>query len=138
MKLLDASLYVEVELDETTSTIHLTWLPETAEMTHQDYKNALSQHCDFVQQYQVKYWYGDARNFAFTIVPELQEWTANIYNRRLIEYGLQKMALLVHSELFTLVSIEQTVDEMQAAQNKTGFATRYFDNMEDAYRWLHN
>ncbi len=74
----------------------------------------------------------DNRNFNYTIVPDLQHWIATTILPRYLSIGVQKGALVVSSDFFTQVSIQQTLEEDIA----TKFQIRYFDNREEAYTWL--
>ncbi|WP_020529595.1 hypothetical protein [Flexithrix dorotheae] len=128
--------FFQASFDVEQSTLTIVWLPETAKMTEYDYKEALITILDIIEKNEVKYWIGDTRNFAYAIVPELQTWTAEEFNPKLIEYGLKRMALLVPEEFVASLGIEQTVEEMEADHNEAQFITRYFDNLDDAQQWI--
>lgn len=127
--------FVKVELDEAQHLLWLEWMPQTADMSEDEYKTLLMQLADFVSEYQVKYWLGDTLNFAYVIVPALQEWTAVEFNTRLAATNLQKMALIIPKEIIVSLSVEQTTDDMEAT-NVSKFTVKYFDNTESAVQWL--
>ncbi|MBX2842802.1 MAG: hypothetical protein KTR26_13610 [Flammeovirgaceae bacterium] len=128
--------FFQASYEEEKSTLTIVWLPETGNMKEEDYKGALITVLDILKKYEVKYWIGDTRNFAYTIVPELQQWTAEEFNPKLIEYGLKRMALLVPEEFIASLGIQQIVEEMEADQKSTQFITRYFDKLDEAQEWV--
>jgi hypothetical protein len=127
--------FLKVTLDEAQHLLWLEWTAQTANMSEEEYKTILMQLATFVSDYQVKYWLGNTLNFAYIIVPELQEWTATEFNTRLAATNLQKMALIIPKELIVNISVEQTVDDMEATETGT-FDVQYFDSTEKALQWL--
>lgn len=127
--------FVKVQFDEARHLLWLEWMPSTADMSEEDYKTILMQLADLVSEHQVKYWLGDTLNFAYVIVPALQEWTAKTFNTQLATTGLQKMALIIPRELIANLSVEQTTDDMEAT-DMSKFTVKYFDNTESAVQWL--
>ncbi len=73
----------------------------------------------------------DARQFNFSIVPETQVWVNENVIGLYPKYGVAKLAFLVSEDLFSQVSIEQTIDE-----KKQAFQVRYFENEVEAIDWL--
>jgi hypothetical protein len=49
-----------------------------------------------------------------------------------VQAGLRKYAIIVSQEMVAQLSIEQTMEESQASN----FQVRYFDDSEEAMRWL--
>lgn len=127
--------FVKVELDEAQHLLWLEWMPQTADMSEDEYKEILMTLVEFVNRHQVKYWLGDTLNFAYVIVPDLQEWTAVEFNTRLAATNLQKMALIIPKELIANLSVEQTTDDMEATEMGK-FTVQYFDNTDKAVQWL--
>jgi len=77
----------------------------------------------------------DNRQFVFTISPETQRWVNEqifpVFIRRGARYG----AFVVSGDIFTNISVEQTLDEKEAK----AFVIRYFEDIEEASQWLqHN
>lgn len=127
--------FVKVELDEAQHLLWLEWMPKTADMSEDEYKEILITLVEFVNRHQVKYWLGDTLHFAYVIVPDLQEWTAVEFNTRLAATNLQKMALIIPKELIANLSVEQTTDDMEAT-DMGKFTVQYFDNTDKAVQWL--
>jgi len=73
----------------------------------------------------------DARQFNFGIVPETQIWVNDNVIGFYPAQGVAKLGFLVSPDLFTQVSIEQTIDEKTQA-----FQVRYFKDKSEAIQWL--
>lgn len=71
-------------------------------------------------------------NFGFTISPELQSWIDLEITPGYISAGLDKMAIILPATIFAQVSVEQLIDE----ENTSQISTNYFDNEEDAFKWI--
>ena len=74
----------------------------------------------------------NSSDFMFTIDPELQQWTDTTIFTRYIQAGVKKIGFVVSKDLFASVSVEQTMDEIEAQ----AFQTAYFDNETEAKEWL--
>ena len=71
-------------------------------------------------------------DFVFTVAPEVQEWVNKNVNYKLIEISTKKLAFIVSTEIFTAISVEQTLDEDEGAK----LNTQFFDKKENAEKWL--
>ncbi len=127
--------FVKVELDEAQHLLWVEWMPQTADMSEDEYKKILITLVEFVNRHQVKYCLDDTLNFAYVIMPDLQEWTAIEFNTRLTSTNLQKVALITPKELIVSLSIEQTTDEI-GVTDRGKFTVKYFDNTNKAVQWL--
>ena len=74
----------------------------------------------------------DARKFGFSITPEEQEKVADNFFAELIKLGEQKVAFLVPEAIFSMVSLQQVMEEEQTGT----LTTQYFDTLENAQNWL--
>ena len=86
----------------------------------------------------LKKWLGNTRDFSFPISSSLQEWTSGAFNKNLVAAGLEKMALVIPTNLVANLSVQQTVDLMNTKHMDQKFETKYFDNVENAMDWLKN
>jgi hypothetical protein len=73
----------------------------------------------------------DARLFLLPIVPETQAWVNENIIGLYPSYGVAKLGFLVSIDLFSQVSIEQTMED-----RKQAFQVRYFENEAEAIAWL--
>ncbi|MDW7694781.1 hypothetical protein R9C00_08510 [Flammeovirgaceae bacterium SG7u.111] len=127
--------FVKASYEESKSLLTVTWLPETANMTGDDYKDVINLILDFFKEYTIKNWLGDTKKFAFPIVPELQEWFAHEINPQLIKLGLQRIAMVVPEDLIAQLAVDQALDEMDENKSEGKVISKYFDNLEDAKKW---
>jgi len=115
--------FCEMELTED-NLLQVVWFPTTATMKDNDLMTQQLLQKDTVIQNNVKKVLIDGRNQLFTITPELQERIGREALQPAIEAGLQKVAIILPTDIFAMVSIEQTMGEGGAQ----GFETCYFEN----------
>lgn len=104
----------------------------TKHMNYEEYLQELDRYEELVHHLRPRMICADMRSFYFTISPDIQqrisERILNFYN----QIGLQKHAVLLSSDFFSALSIEQTMEE----QTQTSYINRYFDNEQAAAQWL--
>ena len=71
-------------------------------------------------------------NFTFAVAPGVQDWVNKNVNSKLIEYKTKKLGFIVSSDLFTKISVEQTLEENEGSQ----LTNKYFENEKDALEWF--
>lgn len=123
--------YTKITFDED-SRIMNNIRKHNPELSDADYKEQSLLLAELVEKHQPQYIIMNSRDMEFTIAPELQKWVNITIFPRLIKAGLKKGAFIVSDDLFTQVSIKQTLEEDQAS----AFSIKYFDNVEDAKTWL--
>lgn len=128
--------FMEASYNKDTSLLVIRWLPETYQMSEETYRSTFMQIADFIAEHKVQLWMGYTKNFAFIIPPELQEWTAGEFNQKLKQAGLKKMAMIMPSDYIASLSVQQSVKEMENQKDEGVFETSYFDNPEQAQKWL--
>lgn len=74
----------------------------------------------------------DNRNYHYTILPEMQNWVNINVLKPSFEAGLTNVAFVVPADIFSEVSISQTMEE----QEGKNFNLRYFEDYEQAKEWL--
>lgn len=128
--------FLIAQVNNEESLIHLEWYPRSAELSEEAYKIILLQLSDYVLSHNLKYWLGNTKNFAFSIPPDLQNWTSGTFTSRLMKAGMQKMALVIPNEYSSNLSVQQTMNKIENVAFGKKFQTRYFKNEEDALKWL--
>lgn len=128
--------FLKVSWDQPSALLSVEWSSKTEAMSDKEYKDLLMTISGFILKNNIKKWLGDTKEFAFAISPTLQEWTSQEFNKRLLDGGLEKMALIIPTEFFANLAVQQTIDEMQQTNHEKSFETRYFDNINDAISWL--
>lgn len=117
---------------EDAECLHFIFQPYTKSMSRQEYLQELERYIAFTKQYRPKSIYADTREFYFTIAPDLQEYI----NKNILELygiiGVKKHAILVSQDIFSALSIEQTMDE----NSQASYTNRYFESPQEAEKWL--
>jgi hypothetical protein len=127
------SKYLTLLVETDKQLIKVLWSTTTANMTDKEFRAELIKYAEVAEQYRPQKSLVDTQNFLMTIVPETQAWVnANIHQRSL-KAGIKKFAYIVSKDLFSQVSIEQTMEEGNA---KDIFDTQYFENENQALEWL--
>ena len=125
--------YRVVTFEPDTNIVYQEWFKETEDMTDQEYKDASVSLPKFVAEQQADKVIINAINSLFMVTPELQDWVNANTIPAYLQAGVQKVAILLPSEIFTHVSIEQIVDDSDAVAKQR---IRYFDSNEEARKWL--
>jgi len=103
-----------------------------ADMMDEDFKRAMTEVAALAMTHKPKGILVDTRQFSFTISPDLQMWyNENIVPRHL-EAGVGSMAFVMSKEFIAQMSIEQTMEEDEASNQKTNF----FEDIDGAVKWL--
>lgn len=126
------SNFLEVSLSDNDLVIVNEWFKTTAEMTDEQYKNDMLKFSELAVLHKPQYHLIKSVNFLYTITVEMQEWTDNTIFPQLIKAGIKKIGFLVSAELISQLSIEQALDE----ENASAFAVKYFDDENEAKKWL--
>lgn len=126
--------YLDAFYDQDFKLIEHYWKKESENITEAEYQTI---HTNVVATILDNGWKGkkallDNRDFLFTITPELQEWQAKHIFPKAIKQGLEKVAIIMSQELFSQMSIEQTIEEHEEIE----VITCYFDDISKAKEWL--
>lgn len=70
--------------------------------------------------------------FLGAIHPDDQQWSANDWYKKAREVGYNQIALIVPTDIFTKMSVQDTMDSVQEQAVNTG----YFDNIDSAVEWI--
>ena len=115
------------------STVISQWHPKTEFMEDDEFKESHMGIVHAVVETKSHAILGYTQDFAYTIVPEIQEWVANDTFPALIEAGLKKIAMIVSTDFFSQISIQQSMEEVQ---EDAPVVTKYFNNADDAKAWI--
>ena len=126
------SKYWAISFEDSDKILVPRWNKESAALTDDLYKVEMTKYTELVEQHRPEKALIDCMNFYFAIVPELQEWINSEMFPRIIAVGVNKIAILMPSEIITQLSLEQVMDEANGAQ----FTTDYFSDEAAARKWL--
>lgn len=135
MLLLD-NKYLQLSMDLHSEIAYMEWNRQTAFMTNEDYQQVLCMCMEVLRELQPKALLGDDKHFSKPIPPELQEWTATQLNPHLEKSGIKKMAFTSSNDFIGDLSIQQSVEEIQRSTRRKQLSIRYFENIEEAKKWV--
>ncbi|WP_338760721.1 hypothetical protein WAF17_14120 [Bernardetia sp. ABR2-2B] len=126
--------YLQIDSSDEQKLLELTWLPTTADMTSEEYKNEHVELLKFMLEQKTEKVLGNIKELGFVVSPEVQEWmNINIFAPAM-EVGFDKLAVVMSSEFLAQLSIEQAMEEEVGQQ----ITTKYFDNVKEAKEWILN
>ncbi len=131
MQKLHESQYSYIHWHEAERIMEHTW--KDAELEDDIYKTEMLVLQRLVLDKHPEAVLGNTQQMDYAISPEMQEWI----NREIIAVGaedgyLKKTAVVIGTDIFAHVSIEQTLDEAESQY----FQSRFFDNRDEAWAWL--
>ena len=96
-------------------------------------RSLLTEYAHYAETHQPEKSLVDTSQFLMSVSPETQVWVNENIHVRSLQAGIKKFAYLVSKDLFSQVSIEQTMEESNASES---FQTKYFENEKEAIDWL--
>lgn len=130
MELLFQNKYVKVLFSKEKSQIEHHWTSESYSMGEEQFKEEQLRYLDFAKKLKPEKGFVNSVDFLFTIAPHLQDWLNQELHPIYEQMKFKKAAFLVSKDFFTRFSIEQIFDDYQP------FEVRYFDQEEEARKWL--
>lgn len=133
------STYQHLAYDQAKRAIYIIWKPATQGMDHASYKKELEDYVAFLKQYKPLIYMNDLREFYFTVTPDLQTWVSEKIQALYADPSMPKdilSAIVMSRDFFAHVSIEQTIEESSMTSSNANERLRYFDNVEEAEKWL--
>ncbi|HAS44929.1 MAG TPA: hypothetical protein DCS93_30895 [Microscillaceae bacterium] len=128
--------YLQLSMDLHSEIAYMEWNKHTAFMSNEDFQNILCMCMEVLKELQPKALLGNDQHFSKPIPPELQEWTVAQLNPHLVKSGIKKMAFTASRDFIGDLSIQQSVEEIQKNMPRKQLSVRYFENIEDAKRWV--
>ncbi len=132
MEHLYQSKYQQIDFDSNTGIMQNTWTSDSIFMTADEYKSNLEKLVNLIREHKATKQLINALNFEFTIDIELQRWTDEKVNKMNRESGVNKVAFVIAEEIFSQMSIEQTMEFAEGS----GMDIRYFTTAPEARQWL--
>lgn len=132
METLSKSKYFYNDFDLNTSLFVCGVYPESASMSEEEYKAEINKLIALLEDHKPKYVIGHMQQMNFAITPEVQEWLDQNLFACYERIGISRLALVLSKDLFTAVSIEQTMDDKTVAS----FETMNFDDYDKAKTWI--
>jgi hypothetical protein len=126
------SEYWSIFHEEELKLLIPVWNSSSSGMTEDLYKSEMENYLQTVEKYKPKQLLIDCREFYFAIVPEIQEWIDKNIFPKVLAIGVKYVAIVIPSEFIANLSVQQAMEEQEGLK----FTTRYFDNREDAKKWI--
>ncbi|MBU0487367.1 MAG: hypothetical protein KKA07_15250 [Bacteroidetes bacterium] len=126
--------YQVITFDESKSMLTESWKPGTIDMNEDAYKKELTIYADWVEKYQPKRILVNIQNLMFAITPGIQIWTINNIVIRVVEAGPDKQAFIVPRG-FPIKLAHEEKDPFDDDMD-LGINIRYYDNPEEATKWI--
>ncbi len=124
--------YLKIDFDESTKMLKALWYEKSSELDESAFKKELYKWADVITENKPKFLMVDSRKMNFTITPDIQEWFVSDIFTAYANAGVMRNAFVESEEIFTSISIEQTMEENKNAP----FETMYFSNEGEATKWL--
>ncbi len=121
-----------VNYHEDIQLFEAIWKKASERMVDQDYRNEIEKQFTFIATQKIKYILFDTLQFYFTIPPETQKWNNEIIVKHFHDAGVTKVGVAVAPDIFSEMSVQQTMDENRAVN----FDTQYFQTKEEAMAWF--
>ncbi|PWJ43146.1 STAS/SEC14 domain-containing protein [Sediminitomix flava] len=128
------NLYCNIYTEPEKELLHVEWKEDSYLMSFEEVKEVVNNMVEvYANDEQINLLYSDNRKLGFTFADQFQMWyETNI--APVASKHLKKMAMIVSSDMFSQLSIEQIIEEEQGSL----LNTQHFDNKEDAINWLLN
>lgn len=127
MEVLSENQFVRFEKHSEAQRLEIYWV-QSKDLTVEDLKQILLLQNSLIKEYQLTSLLVDTRNMAFTIAPSLQDWIQSEILSTM--YSIKQYGFIVGEDVFTQVSVEQTMDSESSKMK-----TRYFSSLEEAREW---
>lgn len=126
------SPYLKIFFDKENQMFEEIFTDKTSHWSAEGFKNEMLKLVELTKEYRPIKALVNLKNFLFPIEPDLQEWQNREVFEKGVELGLKQTAMLVSSNIFAQVSVEQTMDEESGKK----IPNRYFENEDEARQWL--
>ncbi len=127
--------YYTMHFDDENKIIIVDWHSNIEELEEEEYKKILDEvHAKFYD-FQPKGLLHNSRDFAYPMTESLQEYIKENYSKKVLpEVGIKKVAYVFPDDILTKLGLELMVDKIEG--EVPDILRRFFDNKDDAYKWL--
>ncbi|MCS6968477.1 MAG: hypothetical protein RMJ44_07350 [Cytophagales bacterium] len=121
---------IQYETDYNIIVVH--WHAPASTMAEEEYKTCVLRFVDLLRQLKIEKFLVDASAGHLIMLPHIQEWHDKVIAPQYEEMGIKKIAFVYPNNITEAISLEQTYDEKRARQ----LHAKFFDDFQNAYRWL--
>jgi hypothetical protein len=130
-KILYESRFLSIAFDEANAMLILHWQEQIMDV--EEFEVEVHQIGEAALAHRPLRLLGNAQLLQFTVSPDIQQWHDTTIIPMYKAAGVVRLAIVVSEDIFSQVSIEQTLESENA---QSAFLTEYFDSDESAEKWL--
>ncbi len=130
MELFLKESYVEIYYDSELNAVYNKWITAP---TSEEFKEGMNQTIEAFKKFKTGILIGDTAELG-AIDPDDQEWSTTDWISRALPAGYRKFAVIISSDIFAKMSVEDTLTEVQTG-NST-LEIQYFPSEEAARSWV--
>ncbi len=130
-KLLYESRFLLIAFDEANAMLVIHWQEQAMDV--EEFEVEVRQIGEAALAHRPLRLLGNAQQLLFTMSPDIQHWHDTTIIPMYKAAGILWFAVVVSEDIFSQVSIEQTLESENA---QTAFLIEYFDSDESAEKWL--
>lgn len=134
-KVVHDSQYAIATFDEEKELYTLEYLPETENMSDEDWKQLMRNLLIVTNKYKPKYIIDNNRSRLYGYPPEMQAWTLELFIPSWNENGLKKYVQILPEDFIAHLSGEQIV-ELANFKFSEIFENKFVEDMESALEWI--
>ena len=125
--------YQKITFEPENKILYIEWFNSNEDMTDKEYKDASIAVPSYAKKQGAIRILNNAINSLFIVTPKTQDWVNKNSVPKYLEAGILKLAILLPSDIFTQVSVEQIIDDsVEIAQQRI----QYFESEKKALKWL--
>ena len=124
--------YQLIEWFESKKILLQTWKISSNSLDQEQFKNEMIKLVALIESKRPLAIIINMTEFEFPVAPTTQEWVNVYINSKIAQIACDKVAFIVSHDLFTKISVEQTLKEAEAMS----FESKYFKNIADAEKWV--
>ncbi|WP_027000004.1 hypothetical protein [Eisenibacter elegans] len=129
--------YFSATFNSAEGILYTCWTT-AYDMGEEAYREVVLSYVSAILQTKPRGVYLDARTARFPVTPELQHWIGEVVQEAATAVGLARVAYITSQDFIVQLSLEQIMDETQAAQQNQGHQVvrQLFSSPEDGLEWL--
>ena len=134
-KVVHQSKFAIAKFDDEKALYTLTYLPETVNITNQEWKDLMTELLVVTDTLKPKYILDDNRDRLYAYPPEIQDWTLKLFINTWQKNGLIKYVQVLPTDFINELSAEQIV-ELANLKFSEVFDNTFVKTFEEAVKWL--
>ncbi|HTJ52231.1 MAG TPA: hypothetical protein VL443_22370 [Cyclobacteriaceae bacterium] len=119
--------YVTTAYDKANHVVILKW---KVAPTSVEFREGLDSIISAMEHFKTGKLIADTTHLG-AIHPDDQEWSTTVWAQKAVSAGYSKLALVIPSDIFTKMSVEDTMN-----MDKTETPSAYFDTIDAAIDWI--